>query len=301
MKDPRRTRNTPIELPSIETTDLLLGGLLIAASVVLSVFLARANMSQALLLEILIGLTGALFGLTFTLLFRAIKETNDLKEAQGVASNLHQSMHRERLIKLIDLAIRCDFRPSPFMHSRTGEVLERAAKDLKSLSNGYFICSIVNETRFVREALDDHKYSRVRAVAARGKEFWRNTSNDPYFDAYKRRAGKGKDKAEVTRIFLISDEEEREYAARIAGDHDKVGIETYSVDRKNLPQDLTDGMVIFDERLLHRSASLVEGNPAHDVVFTDSKEEIADAVRRFNEVLAIAQERGGRLGQGRSS
>ncbi|HLH13737.1 MAG TPA: hypothetical protein VKV16_03030, partial [Solirubrobacteraceae bacterium] len=140
--------------------------------------------------------------------------------------------------------------------------------------------------RLVRIALQ-HTKRRVRAVAARGAQWWERPEAAAYWKAYEAAASR----LEVTRIFLVRPTEDRAMLDRVLSRQRRAGVKTFVLDAAKVPEDHVRPLVIFDEHLIHRHAKPESGDGTFTKVeFCDRPEELLAAEEAFRVVFDLAEE-----------
>jgi hypothetical protein len=143
----------------------------------------------------------------------------------------------------------------------------------------------------VRAALADTK-RQVRAVAARGIEWWDSADANAYWRAYEEVANRLK----VTRVFVLQEGQDTAAIRRVLDRHDRGGMRALVISASHVPAQHIKPIVIFDDRLVHRAASDREANDdSFRVQFSSRPSDVADAEETFHVVLDLAEEGDGKF------
>jgi hypothetical protein len=189
------------------------------------------------------------------------------------------------LVSVVGDAARIKRARGPFMMQIASEQVQQAAKGIREIADGGFICTSEDELRLVRLAVS-HTARRVRAVAARGASWWERPEADAYWHAYEEAAGR----LDITRVFIVRPDEDSAVLERVLARHARAGMKTFVVDAARIPKHHNRPLVIFDEGLIHR-------HPDHDqiggdfrVEFSDRPEDLLAAEETFRVVFDLASE-----------
>jgi hypothetical protein len=160
------------------------------------------------------------------------------------------------------------------------QALEDAAESVRSVAEGVVCCSSQDEIFYVEKALIETTRC-VDAVAARGLEWWTRPEADVYWSAYVRAAKR----LVIRRIFVV-DEPPSETLANVLDRHVSAGMHAYWILKARVPQRLHRPIVLFDDKLVHRSTSSSKLG-SEGVDFTRVPRDIAEARGQFDAILAL--------------
>lgn len=262
-------------------------GISIIVSVLLTIGLEFVSTSD-FAVSVLVALVSLLIGLIITALFAFADRLDRIDRARFDAQPL-QELHRvpelERpLIEIVNAVASSVGSRSPFLKHQTQDAVREFSVEVRSMANGSFLCSSKDEeVRLVKSALAETKTS-VKAVASRGPDWWARPEADVYFRAYHSAAKR----VQITRIFMVK-REDLEVLTPILDRHVAAGIKTFALDPDQVPESRRRGLVLFDDKLLHRSAAVREGSDKYkNVEFTDIVDHVDQAKDDFEFLYEIS-------------
>jgi hypothetical protein len=281
---------------SLVTTTLL--------AIALTVLLANAT-SANVRISIAVGLLGTVLAMLISLsadlhakLDKIERELHAKHDA--VAEKLHEKQdavarvaaapiqrvldmpHLEpTILGIIESAARAQDR-SQLMSDLMTEAVMQASQRIDAVGAGCFQCERDEELRFVKRVLK--RTTRVRAIAYRGVEWYAQPVSKAYFDAY----GDNQDAVRVTRVFVVKPNEWSRMDGVLA-EEKRRGVEVHCVLSTDVPESCREGIVLFDDVLLHRQVPEdPEIKRPRTVQFVDYKQDIDKAITSFETVLKAA-------------
>jgi hypothetical protein len=261
-------------------------GLSTALSLLLAVGLAIAT-SMAVQVAVLVGLLTTLIGMAITA-FIAIEEHLERIDRARIGAlplqRLFSIPDLERtVVRTVAAAAEIAQERGPFMESLASETLEKAMDRMEGIADGVVPCESADELRLVRRALD-HCTHQVRAVAARGTDWWRRPEADLYWRAY----GAAAERISIERIFVLRSEID-EHMHQVLTRHHRLGMKTYVVRADELPEERIEPLVVFDQELVHRHAAQRHSRDAYRIEFSTRPDDILRAEENFIAILDFAE------------
>jgi hypothetical protein len=262
-------------------------GISTALSLILAVGLSIAA-SVEVQVAVLVGLLSTLIGMAITA-FIAIEEHLERIDCARIGALPLQRLFtiptlERTVVRAVDAAATTTEERGPFMESLARETLEHALERLEDIADGVAACESSDELRLVRRALD-HCSHQVRAVAARGTDWWRRPEADLYWRAY----GSAAARLSIERIFVLRsdiDEQMQQVLVR----HHRLGMKTYVVRAEQLPEERIEPLVIFDQQIVHRHAAQRQSGDRYRIEFSTRPDDILRAEENFLSILDVAEE-----------
>ena len=153
---------------------------------------------------------------------------------------------------------------------------------MEGIADGVVSCEAADEVRLVRRALDNSTH-QVRAIAARGTDWWRRPEADLYWRAY----GAAAARLSIERIFVLRAEID-EQMHRVLTRHHQLGMKTYVARADELPEERIEPIVVFDQELVHRHAAQRRSGDAYRVEFSTRRDDVLRAEENFIAILDFA-------------
>lgn len=264
------------------------GGLITVLTIIASVLVAIET-NLAIQVSILLGLasTGLTLGFTGFALLR--EQLSRLDRRRIGALPLQRLLALPRLeptiVRVVEQCSVVAEHHNPFMLSVAIDAVEAAAARVAGIADGAVVCAQTDEYVLVHRALEQTT-ERVRAIAARGTEWWETPDADIYWRLYEKAAKRIK----ITRVFLISSHEDEDRLERVLSRHRRAGMETYVLSRDRVPPNRCRPIVIFDDALVHKSYTSLDEDAGAQVLFTDREADLSEAEAAFDTILGLARD-----------
>lgn len=265
-----------------------IGALITVLTIIASVLVAIET-KMAIQVSILLGFasTGLTLGFTGYALLR--EQLAQLDQRRIGALPLQHLLGLPRLeptiVRVVEQCSAVAEHHSPFMLSVAVDAVEAAAARVAGIADGAVVCAQADEYILVHRALEQAD-KRVRAIAARGTEWWETPDADVYWRLYEKAAKRLK----ITRVFLISSHEDEDRLERVLNRHRRAGMETYVLPLDRVPPNRCRPIVIFDDALVHKSYTSLEPDAGAQVLFTDRQADISEAEAAFETILGLARD-----------
>lgn len=236
----------------------------------------------SVLLALLIAMSG--LGIRGFLILR--DQIADVERARVAALPLAQLDRvpglEKPLNEIVSAVVRTQATRGAVLGALAMELVASFSDQIERLARGSTLCrSPEEELRLVEMALSATS-GTVKAVASRGLSWWSHPESDSYFRAYERHA----ERLEITRIFILPLADFDAMRPILERHHD-AGIETYALDREQIPPGRRRGIVLFDSSLLHRIVR--ESDDDEEVIeFTAVSDDIRRAEEYYNYLLGLA-------------
>lgn len=263
------------------------GGIITIVSIITSVVVSITTDVEAQV-AIVLGLTTTLLTLGFTAFVVLRDQLLALDRRRIGALPLQHLLSmpavEPTIVRIVEQTARVQSAHSPFMMSLARQALDEVAVELTSIADGVVLCESRDELALVKRALAQTE-RRVRAIAARGADWWLTAEADVYWRLYETASRR----LEITRIFLVDDPADEQLLVSVIARHRRAGLSIYVLARDRVPPALATPTVIFDESLVHRAAPTQRGDGLH-FAFSDRDDEILAAEAAFDTVLQLARE-----------
>lgn len=257
----------------------------VAASIVLAIW-ARTSVEIGVLVALVTLLLT--FGASAFVSLRLQLDEIDDRRIAGLP------LHRLPLVPEVETAITglvrdvADIKQSHgvLMTDIATNLINEAAEQVESLADGVFVCGSEDELPYVRKALADTK-KEVRAIAARGPEWWDSAEANAYWHAYEEVA----QRIRITRIFISTEVSDSAALKRVVARHAQLGMTAHVISSDRVPTKHILPLVIFDDRLVHKAATGVDhADGGFSVQFSTRPADIQAAEETFHVVLDLAQD-----------
>lgn len=259
---------------------ILISGIVVSTiiSIILALVLATTTSIKGEI-GVLLGIMGTILGMMITFSYAVesrLQEIDAKRFSSDSMRNIVQIPECEAdLANTVDALVGMRTRQDGFFKRLAHETLREMSDRIGEIKEGVVRCDPLDEVRLVRLALDNTN-STVRAIAARGIEWWDTPEAEMYWIAYSQAAKRLK----VERIFVV-DSIDGDSVRRLLDRHSAYGMSTYYILRKNLPPHNQAPLVLFDDFLLHRHAEKNEVDSGFRIEFTDRSEAIESAGALF--------------------
>ena len=171
-------------------------------------------------------------------------------------------------------------KPNSLLIDHAHSQLEEVIENLGTVASGRVKLDFWHSDLLVKAI--EQSQNRILAVSPVDidEEWWNSSIGKKYLDAHREAINRG---VSITRIFLI--EELTQSIKNIMDQQVDIGISISYISVNELPVELQDAFVIFDDHYLHRTISEQKGDQHN--IFSVNPNDISKYQRNFSRLLSL--------------
>jgi len=251
-----------------------------AISIITSVILYLSGSDTAI--SVLIGLVGSVVTLQIDILARVERLRDEESEAKILYNRVRNAQSfTQSIFTLIDrVEDISQSKPNTLLIDHTRQQLDEVNENLRMVSAGRIKLDFWHSDLLIKAV--EQAQNKIMAVSPVDidDEWWKSSIGKKYLEAHRKAKKRG---VSLTRIFLLKDltQDIRE----IMAEQVKIGINICYAYQNDLPSELQEAFVLFDDDYLHRTISEKQGDQQN--IFSVNPADISKYQRNFSRLLSL--------------